>query len=169
MAGAADKKLAQANTLALQQLHTTSVGINAAACVFVFLLKRPRSAWPYLVFLVPALACQYVIERSGRPVVRGNTTVSPGHDLSQQGVTEWLFDVVYLTWVLDVLMCVLGTNKVWYLYLAIPGYALYKGYGLVKGVAGLRGGPRAGAAADAPAPGPSKRQAKLAARNRRPA
>ena len=33
--------------------------------------------------------------------------------------------------VLDILMIIFGTNKVWYLYLVIPGFAIYKLSGFI--------------------------------------
>ncbi|KAF6070309.1 hypothetical protein FOB64_002385 [Candida albicans] len=53
--------------------------------------------------------------------------VSSGEDIRLSGsLYEYYFDVIYLTWGFDILMIIFGSNKVWYGYLIIPGFAIYK-------------------------------------------
>lgn len=58
--------------------------------------------------------------------------VKSGEDIRLKGsLYEYYFDVIYITWFLDILMIIFGTNKVWYLYLVIPGFAIYKLSGFI--------------------------------------
>ncbi|KAG7694326.1 hypothetical protein KL930_004129 [Ogataea haglerorum] len=110
MAGASDKKQAAANL--------------------------PATNWHYFAFSLPGLGCQYVLEKVGRPKYRINhegysVLTSPGQDLQQHGLTEYMIDIVYLTLIIDVLMVLFGSNKVWLLLLAAPAYAGYKLKGFI--------------------------------------
>ncbi|KXI82171.1 UNVERIFIED_CONTAM: hypothetical protein ACS92_06465 [Bacillus cereus] len=57
---------------------------------------------------------------------------SAGQDLQQQGLTEYMIDIVYLTLAIDVLMVLFGSNKAWLLLLAVPSYAGYKLKGFIS-------------------------------------
>ncbi|ODQ79416.1 hypothetical protein BABINDRAFT_161818 [Babjeviella inositovora NRRL Y-12698] len=170
MAGASDKKLAVANTQTLKSVHTVSLAINVLALLVLFVFHRPGSKKPFIFFSLPLVGAEYAIERFGRPKYDGKVVVLAGADLTQQGVTEWLFDIVYFTLALDVLMILFGSNKVWWLWLAIPGYAGYKSFGFLKGLKEMFMGSSSGKKAAEGAkvePTKSKRQAKMEARSQR--
>ncbi|KAH3667441.1 hypothetical protein OGAPHI_003090 [Ogataea philodendri] len=136
MAGASDKKQAAANESILKQLHIASAVINILALVALFVLHRPATKKYYILFSLPGLGCLYVIENVGRPKYHKNpqgysVLTSAGQDLQQQGLTEYMVDIVYLTLIIDVLMIVFGSNKVWLLLLAVPAFAGYKLKGLI--------------------------------------
>lgn len=75
-------------------------------------------------------ACLKFIHRSSvgspRRDAATSTLIAPGEDLNAPGVTEWCFDVIYVTWI-----CQVGTSLfgefVWWLYLSVsiplPCYA----------------------------------------------
>lgn len=139
MAGAADKKQAQRNLQTLASVHKLSAVINTLAILFVFILKRPSSGkkW-FIIWSLPLLFCQYTVEKIGRPVYSLNqdgyqVLVKPGDDLQQSGLTEYMFDIIYLTLLIDILMCIFGTMKVWWLLLIVPLFAGYK----LKWIAGM--------------------------------
>ncbi|CAN6629427.1 SRP-independent targeting protein 2 [Trichomonascus vanleenenianus] len=129
MANTAAKKQAVANVKALNQLHIVFGVVNALVLIGHFLLSRPRSLKAYILFSLPSFFLQFQLERLGRPKYdsRGSL-VSAGEDLSQKGLIEWLHDVIYLTWGIDILLVLSGSNYVWYLILLIPGYASYAVY-----------------------------------------
>ncbi|KAG7807034.1 hypothetical protein KL921_004458 [Ogataea angusta] len=136
MAGASDKKQAAANSSILRQLHLASVVVNVLALLALFLLHRPAAKKYYFIFSLPGLGCQYVLEKVGRPKYHTNpqgysVLSSAGQDLQQQGLTEYMIDIVYLTLIIDVLMILFGSNKVWLLLLAVPAYAGYKLKGFI--------------------------------------
>ena len=68
-----------------------------------------------------------------------------------------MFDTMYITWIIDILMIVLGTNKVWWLYSIIPGFAIFKVVGIIKGFKGNKPETKP---EEPEAPQKSKRQAK---------
>jgi hypothetical protein len=136
MAGAAEKKQAQRNLETLSSVHKLSAIVNAITLLSLFLLGRPSSGkkW-YFIFSIPAFACQYIAEKIGRPRYNINADgykvlVRAGDDLQQAGLTEYMFDIIYLTLLIDILTVVFGTMKVWYLLLVVPAYACWK----LKGV-----------------------------------
>jgi hypothetical protein len=62
---------------------------------------------------------QFQLESIGRPVFddRGQV-VRSGSDLGQAGLTEYMFDVLYLTWGIQVLVA-FTTSYAWWLYLLV--------------------------------------------------
>lgn len=169
MASQSSKKIASANANTLKELHLISLTLNVLVILVLVILKRPASKWKYIVFSIPAFACQYVLEKSGRPVfskdqVTGNQKlVRAGDDIKGPGLFEYMFDCIYITWICDALMLTFGSNKVWFLYLVIPVFVAYKVSSLAKSFLGKSSAP------GQPAPveeasvqqGKSKRQAKL--------
>lgn len=173
MAGASEKKRAIRNIETLFSVHKLSLIVNAVCILCLFLLKRPSfgKKW-YFIYSVPAWGCQYVVERTGRPTYEidgegRRVLVRAGEDLQQPGLTEYMFDVIYLTLGIDVLMCVFGSMKVYYLLLLIPGYAAWRLRGVASMVLGMvlpRRGATAGAMEgvhDGGNDGKSKRQLKM--------
>lgn len=159
MANKSAKKQAIANAQTLKLLHAVSAGVNLFYLAVFFIFKRPGSIKPYLFCSLPAFLLQYQLERMGRPKFDAKgTLVSAGDDLAQAGLTEWFHDVIYLTWICDVLAPITGSNKIWYLYFAIPIYASYKVYTLfIASKGGLFNSARQPQAA----PVQSKRQEKM--------
>lgn len=129
MAASSSKKTASKNIAALSSLHKTSAVINAVVLLVSFVFHRPSSIWPFFLFLTPAWALQYYLEKQGRPKYVTDLGVTklkhPGNDI-HFGLYEYFFDVVYLTWIIDVLLVLVGSNKVWWLLAAVPGFGLYK-------------------------------------------
>lgn len=163
MASQSSKKTAQSNAKTLKELHTISVTVNLLALFCIFVFRRPASLWPYVILSLPGLACQYVLEISGRPKYVNNAgqskLVKSGDDIKGPGLFEYMFDAVYITWLCDVLMVVFGSNKVWWLYVVIPGFIAYKVTFLVKSFFGKLT-PKPSSASVEAEPTISKRKAK---------
>lgn len=132
MASQSGKKLAVANTTTLNQLLAIAASINFVCILALFILKRPQNKVPYIVFSLPALTLQYLLEKYGRPVYSGNKMIRSGEEISGPGLYEYMFDIVYLTWILDVLMVIFGSNKVWWLFSSVPLYAGWKIWGVAS-------------------------------------
>ncbi|KAJ3525617.1 hypothetical protein NM688_g8378 [Phlebia brevispora] len=96
------------------------------------LSPKKFSFWIYVLSLVPSIFLSRYLERIGSPRhdPTTGTLISSGEDLSHAGILEWCFDVVYITWACQVGSGLLGP-WVWWLYLVIPGYAVYKLWGKV--------------------------------------
>ncbi|KAH6772301.1 transmembrane protein [Perilla frutescens var. hirtella] len=54
-----------------------------------------------------------------------------GFDMSTGGICGYLHDVIYVTCFVQLSSII--SEKFWYIYLVIPGFAAYKLFGLVKG------------------------------------
>ncbi|QRV76495.1 transcription factor TFIID complex subunit 8 carboxy-term protein [Ceratobasidium sp. AG-Ba] len=144
---------------------------NALHWILRFLLRRPilarGSTILYILTLIPTLILYRHLTTIGVPRREPNTgaLISPGEDLAQSGITEWCWDIIYVTWACAVGSGLLG-NWVWWLYLVIPLYAGFMLYTKFIGPMFFnKGAPAPGtqesaAAAAAPA-GQSKRQQKL--------
>lgn len=143
MAGAAEKKQAQRNLETLSSVHKLSGIINIIVIIFIFFLKRPTNGKKYyFLFSIPAFICEYVVEKIGRPKYSFNEDgykilIKAGDDLQQAGLTEYMFDIIYLTLLIDILMIVFGSMKVWILLLIIPIYACWKLKNIISAVLGL--------------------------------
>lgn len=167
MAGASDKKLAQRNAETLQSIHTLSLGVNVVCLLMLVVFHRPGSGiFKFVLLSLPSWGLEYMVESLGRPTYTTNedgykVLVKPGEDLQQQGLTEYMIDVIYLTLIIDVLNLVFNWDKFWYLLLAIPGFALWKTKWIWERFVPSFGGSKK-TLTDAPAePTMSKRQAKL--------
>ncbi|KAM3525236.1 hypothetical protein NHJ13051_004101 [Beauveria bassiana] len=131
MAQKAKKDRAKANVVALYNLHLGSAIVNLVFLASHFLL-RPRSLVLYGVLSAPALACEFVLERSGRPRHDAATGVlkSAGEDLAAAGLTEYMFDVVWVTWAAAILVMLVGSWG-WALWAVVPAYGVYMASGLL--------------------------------------
>lgn len=173
MASNRDKKIGAANEQTLRELHLIAFVINVLAVIAIF-FNRPSSKLPYVLLTIPAAFCQYTLEKSGRPKYGkdefgNNRMLKSGDEIKGEGLFEYMFDVIYVTWILDVLMVIFGSNKVWWLYAAIPGYASYKLFGFIKPFLPIGNKQSSGEHKEADAKEPvSKRQAKLKERGQKP-
>ncbi len=130
MAQKAKKDRAKSNVAALYNLHIGSAAVNGLFVAF-WALFRSRSLLLYVVMSLPGLLCQFFLERSGRPVYDGSGALkTAGEDLAAQGLTEYMFDVIWVTWATVVLVILFG-SKLWLLWAIVPAYGAYKGYNMV--------------------------------------
>ncbi|EQK98506.1 hypothetical protein G6O67_002227 [Ophiocordyceps sinensis] len=131
MAQKAKKDLAKHNTATLNGLHLTSLAANCIFLLFHFLLAR-RSLLAYAILSVPAFICEYVLEVSGRPKYDAATKAlkSSGEDMGARGLTEYMFDIIWVTWTCAALVVFVG-NWGWVLWSIIPAYGAYLGSGLL--------------------------------------
>lgn len=167
MAGQSSKKLAAANEQTLYTLHMRSAVANGVLVLAHLLLRRPANYWPTVLLTIPSLLLETSLELLGRPDRRTDATskkpymVRAGEEI-REGFYEYYFDIIYITWILNFLAVILGTNKVFYVYLAIPGYATYKIVTLALPfiIPSFQKGDKAREAKES-APEKSKRQAKL--------
>lgn len=166
MAQKAKKDRAKSNAAALTSLHLGSLIVNVAFLLF-YLIFRSRSLLTYVVMSLPSFACQFMLERAGRPHYDAQTGAlrTSGEDLAAAGLTEYMFDVVWVTWGVSVLVILFG-NKLWFLWAIVPAYGAYKGYGLLgsarqmAALGGMGGG--GGDAGAGAAPAPNRRQRRAA-------
>ncbi|KAI6779747.1 uncharacterized protein J7T54_005777 [Emericellopsis cladophorae] len=131
MAQKAKKDRAKSNGIALNNLHIGTATVHAVFLAFHFLL-RSRSLLAYGLLSVPSFICEYILESSGRPKYDPETKAlrTSGEDLNAPGLTEYMFDVVWVTWASLVCVMLFG-NWGWLLWASLPAYGLYLGSGLL--------------------------------------
>ena len=165
MAQKAKKELAKSNTAALSNLHLGSLIVNALFLLF-WLVFRSRSLLAWFILSLPAFFCQFTLERTGRPSYEQSTKTLrvAGEDLAAPGLTEYMWDVVWVTWG-AVLLVIFAGNWAWLVWALVPAYGAYKGYGLLgiaRQMTGM-GGMNAGADAAGVAAPPANRKQRRAA------
>ncbi|KAF5322535.1 hypothetical protein D9619_000982 [Psilocybe cf. subviscida] len=170
MANASGKRIASQNDATIKILRFGMFVPTLLSFLFRLLLRRSSlppskgSLAIYLVTFLPALFLNNYLVKIGTPR-RDPTTgtlISQGEDLSQPGVTEWCFDILYITWV-----CQMGSGAFgewfWWFYMIIPLYAVFKLWSSVISPMFLGGGQPSAPTNDAADKegAPSKRQEKL--------
>lgn len=164
MAQKAKKDRARSNAATLNNLHIGSAVVNVLFLLSHFLLW-PRSLVAYGLFATPSLVCEYVLEVSGRPKYDSATGAlkTSGEDLAAAGLTEYMFDVVWVTWAAALAVIFFG-NWGWLLWAVLPAYGVYLGSGLLgmgrQKMAQMQGG--GGDAAQTAAPQGNRRSRRAA-------
>ena len=140
MAQKARKGRAKANATALNNLHTGALIINVVFLLFHFLFKK-RSLFTYTLLSIPSAICEFVLERTGRPTYDPSTNAlrSSGEDLAAPGLTEYMFDVIWVTWASVVLVILVG-NWGWLVWSVVPIYGGIKGFSLMGAAKGMASG-----------------------------
>ncbi|KAI1368467.1 DUF788 domain-containing protein [Xylaria arbuscula] len=138
MAQKARKDRAKANATALKNLHTGTLVVNTFFVLFHMLFRR-RSLFLYVILSIPSFICEFVLESTGRPKYDSSTNSlkTAGEDLSASGLTEYMFDVIWVTWASVVLVALFG-NWGWLLWSVVPAYGAYKGLGIARGMSGMK-------------------------------
>ena len=160
----AAKTLATRNTARLKQTHIITLSIHILFLLFKNTLRRSLSFTLYILLSAPALLIEVYLDILARPQYHPNGDLRrAGEDLDAKGLTEFMWDIVYWTWINLVFVVILG-NKAWWAYLVVPGYAIYAVVGVATGVKGMMGGLGGGGAdadGDGTAAAQSKRQTKM--------
>ncbi|KAF4574740.1 hypothetical protein EYR40_005523 [Pleurotus pulmonarius] len=174
MANASAKRIAGQNDATIKTLRLGMI-IPTILSLFLRLVFRRSSLPPskssialYAATFIPSFFLSNYLVRIGSPR-RDPTTgtlMTYGEDLSQQGITEWCFDIIYITWA-----CQIGSGAfgewVWWFYLVIPLYAVYKLWSSLISPMLLGRGAAPASTEDAPTESVSKRQDKLRKRQER--
>ncbi|KAH0587428.1 hypothetical protein H2248_006217 [Termitomyces sp. 'cryptogamus'] len=175
MANAAAKRIATQNeaavkTLKLGMLLPTLISILCRVLFRRDSLPPSRASLAiYVATFCPAFFLSNYLIKIGT-TRRDPTTgslISYGEDLNQAGVTEWCFDILYVTWTCQIGSGVFG-EWFWWLYMVIPIYAVFKLW--VSVISPIFLGRSSSRAPDTAIPEKettSKRQEKLRKRNER--
>ncbi|KAF9534377.1 hypothetical protein CPB83DRAFT_781907 [Crepidotus variabilis] len=133
MANASAKRIAGQNESTVKTLKLGMLLPTLVSLLLRFLLRRSSlppsksSLALYIVTFLPAFFLSNYLIKIGQPR-RDPTTgtlISYGEDLGQAGVTEWCFDILYVTWACQIGSGVFG-EWFWWLYMVIPLYAIFK-------------------------------------------
>ncbi len=144
MAQKAKKGVAKANITTLNNLHSGTAILNGIFILFNLVIKR-RSILAYTILSIPCLVAEYILETTGRPKFDPTTKAlrSSGEDLAAPGLTEYMFDIIWVTWLSLVAVITFG-NWGWLVWSVVPVYGAYKGYGLLGMARGMMGGAQTG-------------------------
>lgn len=86
-----------------------------------------RSLYPYILLSLPGLLIEFWFERIARPTYvdgpNGKELKRAGEDLDAKGLTEWMWDIVYWTWICLGIVTVAG-DWAWWLYVSNPTLAV---------------------------------------------
>ncbi|KAI1268266.1 hypothetical protein F5Y18DRAFT_222205 [Xylariaceae sp. FL1019] len=157
MAQKARKDRAKANAAALTNLHIGTLVVNTLFVLFNLLFKR-RSLLLYVLLSIPSFACEFVLESTGRPKYdSSNTLKTSGEDLAAPGLTEYMFDVIWVTWA-SVGLVILFGNWAWLVWAVVPAYGAFKGFGLLSAARGMRAMQQNQQSNEAPATGNRKQR-----------
>jgi|HubBroStandDraft_4_1064222.scaffolds.fasta_scaffold471117_1 hypothetical protein len=137
MAQKARKDRAKSNSAALNNLHIGTAVLNVFFLLSHFF--RPRSLLVYGLLSIPAVICEFILEHTGRPSYINGSLKSAGEDLSAEGLIEYMFDVVWVTWGCLVAVILFG-NWGWILWAVVPTYGAVKGYSLLGRARGMMTG-----------------------------
>ncbi|KAF9263613.1 DUF788-domain-containing protein [Marasmius fiardii PR-910] len=133
MANASAKRIASQNEATVKNLKLGMIVPTIISMILRLLFRRDSlppskgSLVLYIATFLPAFfLSNYLIKvGSTRRDPTTGTLISHGEDLNQPGVTEWCFDVLYVTWTCQVGSGAFG-EWFWWLYMVIPLYALFK-------------------------------------------
>ncbi|RPB02104.1 hypothetical protein L873DRAFT_1826838 [Choiromyces venosus 120613-1] len=138
MANKAAKQLARANTATLNRTHLTTLTLHTLFILYR-LLYRSGSWSKYVILSLPSLVIEMYLERLGRPKYApggDGMLVSAGEDMEAKGVTEYMWDIVYVTWGVLGLVGVAGEWG-WWVWAIVPMYAIYLAVGMYRGMSGM--------------------------------
>jgi hypothetical protein len=162
MAQKAKKGVAKANITTLNNLHIGTLSVNVLFLLFNLLFRR-RSIIAYILLSIPCVVAEFILETSGRPKFDAGTgsLKTSGEDLSAPGLTEYMFDVIWVTWASLVAVMLFG-NWGWILWSVVPVYGIYKGYGLFGLARGMMGGGQPAQMPEEQVPAGNRRQRRQA-------
>ncbi|KAI0076547.1 putative opsin [Panus rudis PR-1116 ss-1] len=136
MANASAKRIASQNGTTTRNLRLGLMISGFLSLLLRLFLQRGSlsparlSFWIYVLSMIPSIFLTQYMIRIGSPRYdpTSGALISAGEDLSRPGIMEWCFDVVYITWACQVGSGLFG-QWVWWLYMVIPGYAVFKLWG----------------------------------------
>lgn len=102
----------------LTRLVSTQQGLQLLL-FFFFQSQRTRGHITlYALTSLPSLFFTFQLVSMGSPRLSPNgTLLSAGDDLSQAGLTQYMMDVVFVTWAAQILAC--AWTKAWWLYASV--------------------------------------------------
>ena len=123
-ANASAKRIAAQNEKAIRNLRLGMVICTGLSLTIRLLLRRHTiyavfSFMVYVLTLVPSILLYFFLVRSGTPRRDASgLLLFPGDDLNQAGLTDWSWDIIYVTWACQVGSSFFG-DWVWWLYLVV--------------------------------------------------
>ncbi|KAJ2742326.1 hypothetical protein GGI20_004569 [Coemansia sp. BCRC 34301] len=128
MANQSAKRIAQENAARLAVIDKAYMFVNIVYILVRFVLQYKSINWTETVLYLVTVGIEsflYVnLYKVSRPRYDpGGVLIDSGTDLGQAGVVSYMFDYIYVSWLVHLLS--LLTKWAWALYLAIPVYLAY--------------------------------------------
>ncbi|KDN53062.1 DUF788-domain-containing protein [Tilletiaria anomala UBC 951] len=118
MARAAAKRVSSQNASTLATLLYGFLISSTMHVLFRFVLYRSTASTRHVVYFVLTEALAVALWLQLQNMAKS------GDDLAQGGLTAYMFDIIYVTWAVHVLSAAIS-SKFWWLYMAIPAYAIF--------------------------------------------
>ncbi|KAH9963140.1 hypothetical protein BC827DRAFT_1259962 [Russula dissimulans] len=169
MANTSAKRIASQNEVAIRNMCYGHLLGNILPLLIRVLFRWQAQSKKAIVLYCLSLTLSHFLYRHlktmGTPKrdLAGNL-VSPGADLNQPGITDWTFDVLYITWLAQVGSAISG-EWFWWIYIVIPAFVVYKLWNTL--ISPLLLGQSSSVGEEEPKEGLSKRQEKLKKRSER--
>ncbi|CAB16396.2 SRP-independent ER targeting protein Snd2 [Schizosaccharomyces pombe] len=135
MANAAQKKLAAQNKHILTFMLAADLIVNVLFWILRFFVRSGLSKFSKFVYAFASISSgflHYQLHRAAAPKydARGSL-LYVGQDLLQEGVTSYMVDYMYFSWIL-IFLAALTSVKVFAFYLLVPIFVVYKAAPLLK-------------------------------------
>ncbi|KAI8580858.1 hypothetical protein K450DRAFT_234905 [Umbelopsis ramanniana AG] len=163
MANASSKKIAANNAKILANLRIGFLVVNG-----FYVLWRGIMFWKTFTFstllaysITSGITFYFynVLKNAGTPNYKADGSIaSGGDDLNAEGLTAYMFDIIYITWFVHITTAVIS-SKFWYTYIVIPVYAGFKLWPFIAPY--LKSSGSTEESNEPTGPAKSKRQAKL--------
>jgi len=144
MARSSEKKLAAQNARTMSSLWRGFLIVNAIYLLYRVWYHYATFSWWLVAMYAASCGISVLLLRQLNAMAtatfdESGLIVDGGQDLAQEGITSYMFDVIYVTWFVH-LSTALVSDLFWWLYLVIPAFALYKIVMLVRSTGLLGGG-----------------------------
>lgn len=123
MARQAEKQLARTNLAKIALLRNLSIGVNTlfvlVRLVWCYRSTSKKTWFMYIITNIVASMVHSQLATMGSPKYAADGSLkSAGEDLGQAGLTEYLTDLVYVTWIIYALVALI-TDYAWLFYLVV--------------------------------------------------
>ncbi|KAG9133022.1 hypothetical protein Leryth_015403 [Lithospermum erythrorhizon] len=136
MANQGAKKRKEENTRHMQNILRVIIACNVIYLIVRAGIFHSSFTWKHWVGLLLTSVAYYFpykqLDSMARPSYGDNgELIDGGFDMSSTGICGYLHDIIYITCFVQLTTII--SEKFWYTYLVIPGFAAYKLSGIIRG------------------------------------
>ncbi|KAL9228362.1 hypothetical protein vseg_003951 [Gypsophila vaccaria] len=136
MANQGAKKRKEENARHISNLLRVIIACNVVYILVRMIIYRSSFTWKHWIGLIMTSLAYTIPYKQLASMAKPAYTDSGelmdgGFDMSTGGVCGYLHDLIYITCFVQIASLI--SEKFWYTYLVIPGFAAYKASGFIKG------------------------------------
>ncbi|KNA20127.1 hypothetical protein SOVF_055280 [Spinacia oleracea] len=136
MANQGAKKRKEENARHMSNILRLIIGCNVAYILLRMIFYHSSFTWKHWVGLILtslayAMPYKQLASMAKPAYTNDGELIDGGFDMSTGGVCGYLHDLIYITCFVQIASLI--SDKFWYTYLVIPGFAAYKASGFIKG------------------------------------